>query len=134
MNLQQRMTHDLEFLGKAFPHLKERFPGGKWMHRILDFHSTHQMSGGSIEFQFVIQETWITTLGSEATVQVPILSIVYLSVRKKHPYYLNGYGEHGCLSFPTIYAAAEFIGRISRALTPVDASAEALESRFGGES
>ena len=30
--------------------------------------------------------------------------------------------------------AVEFIGRTSRALTPIDASAEALEARFGSES
>jgi len=35
--------------------------------------------------------------------------------------------------FPTIYAAVEFIGRISSGLTPINTSAEALEARFGGE-
>ncbi len=39
---------------------------------------------------------------------------------------------HDFLDFPSIYAAAEFIGLKARAFTSIDATAAALGARFGG--
>lgn len=114
MNLQQRMQHDLDFLKRAFPHLQEQFP----------------------DFAWVASESYVADyfLGFQNIIFVTLESI---HVRRKSDgteVYSVNLPHDEFLDFPSIYAAAEFIGRKCHAFTPIDASAAALEARFGGAS
>ena len=119
MDLQQRMQCDLGFLKQAFPHLQEQFPKGAWHGRV----EQNLFSGYHVAF-------WIEDADGDP---VSLVSIMVMFLDEKLVYSL-ALPVKNSINFPTIYAAVEFIGRKAHALTPIDASAEALEARFGGES
>lgn len=100
MNLQQRIERDLDFLEKAFPHLKEQFP----------------------DFDWVASESCVADyfLGFENAIFVELESI---HVRRKNDgteVYSVNLPHDDFLDFPSICAAAEFIGRKARAFTFVN--------------
>ena len=114
MDLQQRIDRDIEFLEKAFPNLQEQFPDFRWAA------SESFVADYCIAFQNVI-----------------FVAIESIHVHRKGDgteVYSVNLPHDEWMDFPTIYAAVEFIGRKARALTPINASAEALEARFGGAS
>ena len=116
--LQKRIERDLDFLRRAFPHLQEQFPDGYWW--VDDKSNTDSYR---IHFQDRIEQR------CEEAHYFGLVRILSVGCDLAS----HGYTAHG-LYFPTIYAAAEFIGRASHALTPTNASAAALEARFGGAS
>ncbi len=107
-DLQSQMERDLEFLKKAFPHLQEAFPCGKWICWV------RQPDLGTIIFR-------------DDDARIVQISI---QLADKTIYSVCSTPGTDC-EFPTIYAAVEFIGRMAHGLTPIDASAAALEARFG---
>ena len=124
MNLEQRMERDLAVLKAAFPHLQGQFPEGEWMSWI-----TSQSYGLAFELEHCVRLLWID-FQVEMPTSIIFGEVIESPVGTSYSVVLPSEFH----KFPTIYAAAEFIGRTSRALTPIDASAEALEARFGSES
>ena len=114
ISLKEMMELDLEFLQKAFPCLQEEFPGFCWV-----VNESH-VADYCIAFQNVI----FTSLESVHVRRKRDGTEIY-SVNLPHDEWLD---------FPSIHAAVEFIGRRSRAFTPINVNATALESRLGGES
>ena len=123
-NLQQQMERDLAVLKAAFPHLQEQFPEGEWMSWIAS-----QSYGLAFELEHCVRLLWVD-FQVEMSISIIFGEVIASPVGTSYSVVLPSEFHN----FPTIYAAVEFIGRISRGLTPIDASAEALEARFGGAS
>ena len=124
MNLKKQMERDLAVLKAAFPHLQGQFPEGEWMSWI-----TSQSYGLAFELEHCVRLLWID-FQVEMSISIIFGEVIKSPVGTSYSVVLPSEFH----KFPPIYAAVEFIGRTSRALTPINASAAALKARFGGAS
>jgi len=132
MNLQQQMARDLAVLKAAFPLLPEEFSDGRWESKITSGEESETVGSYSVSFGIDIGR--VNFAGQRFEVFVPLVLVEYETIRASWCRYSINTPDGEDLYFPTVYSAIEFIGRISRALTLIDASAAALEARFGGAS
>lgn len=122
MDLQQRMQQDLDFLKQTFPHSQEQFPDGRWAAKVTSGEGDECVGSYCISLGFDVDRTNILDQWYE--VYVPLLLIDVCDSRHELARYAVEMGDGENFYLPTIRQAVEFIGRISRALTPVSVATE----------